>query len=253
MKLLFAASTALLLALTTARAQMSLTSNTYTQDFDALPAAGGISTLPAGWAFIETGFAANAAFSEGNGSSRSGDTFNYGSVSSVDRALGTLRTRKLISTFGAGFINNTGSMITQLSLSYMGEEWRLGKSGRTDQLNFEYSTDATSLTTGTWINFNSLDFVTPNTTGRGAHDGNAAANQTALSATIMNLTLSTGSTIWIRWTDPNVRRADDGLAIDNFSLTAATAEVQAVPEPATWMLMGAGLLFGTQLFRRKWK
>ena len=250
MKLLFATFTASVLALTAAQAQISLTGNTYLQDFDNMPTSEGISILPFGWAFFETGSKADAALRLGNGSSRKGDTFSFGSVESGDRALGTLRTRRLVSTIGAEFTNTTGAIITQLDLSYVGEQWRLGRTGRTDRLDFQYSTDATSLTNGTWIDFNSLDFVTPNTTGHGAHDGNAAANRTELSATI-NLVLSPGSTLWIRWTDPNKRRRDDGLAVDDFAVTAVTAE--AVPEPATWMLMGSGLLLGTQLFRRKWK
>ena len=51
------------------------------------------------------------------------------------------------------------------------------------------------------------------------------------------------ATFWIRWTDFNVFQADDGLAVDDFSLTAA-------PEPATYALLGGGLA-GIGFSRRK--
>ena len=55
------------------------------------------------------------------------------------------------------------------------------------QLDFQYSLDATSLTTGTWVNVNALDFLTPNTATVGAKDGNAVGNRTHLAATISGL------------------------------------------------------------------
>src|SRR5262249_8635351 len=51
----------------------------------------------------------------------------------------------------------------------------------------------------------------------GAKDGNAV--QTALSATITGLNLAAGQGLAVRWVDVDVSGADDGLAVDNFSLT----------------------------------
>jgi hypothetical protein len=46
-----------------------------------------------------------------------------------------------------------------------------------------------------------------------------SANQAAVSASITGLSIANGATIWIRWSDFNASSADDGLAVDNFSLT----------------------------------
>src|SRR5262249_49177624 len=53
----------------------------------------------------------------------------------------------------------------------------------------------------------------------GALDGNAAANRAAISFTITGLSIANGATFFIRWLDFNASGADDGLAVDDFSLT----------------------------------
>ncbi len=73
--------------------------------------------------------------------------------------------------------------------------------------------------TGTWTNVAALNFVTPDTATTGAKNGNAAADRTALSSTISALSIANGATFWIRWTDIDATGADDGLAVDDFSLT----------------------------------
>src|SRR5689334_8908793 len=109
-----------------AHAQISLTGSAYTQDFDTLANSGTSSTVPAGWAFSESGSAANGAYSAGTGSGTAGDTYSFGASGSTERAFGTLQSGSNIPTIGASFMNNTGSTIGQLDLSYVGEEWRLG-------------------------------------------------------------------------------------------------------------------------------
>ena len=104
-------------------------------------------------------------------------------------------------------------------ISYTGEEWRLGTSGRADRLDFQISTDATSLTTGTWTDVDTLDFNSPITTTVGALDGNAAANRTMIMGTVPGLMMPNGATFWIRWNDLNATGADDGLWVDDFCLT----------------------------------
>jgi predicted extracellular nuclease len=204
-------------------AQISLTSGTYTQDFNTLANSGTSSTLPSGWLFEESGTNANTTYSAGTGSGTAGDTYSFGSTSSTDRAFGGLLSGSLIPTIGAFFQNNTGATINSLTISYTGEQWRLGALGREDRLEFEYSTNATSLLSGTFTSVTALNFISPVTGPTvGALDGNASANRTTLTHTITGLSISSGAVFYIRWLDFNAAGADDGTAIDDFSLSFTT-------------------------------
>ncbi|HPG94670.1 MAG TPA: Calx-beta domain-containing protein, partial [Dokdonella sp.] len=195
-----------------------------TQNFDTLSNTAGSTTnnltIP-GWFLTESGGGArdNEQYAVDTGGSNTGDSYSYGAAASTDRALGGLRSGTLIPIFGACLTNNTGATISSLDIAYTGEEWRLGVAGRTDQLNFEYSTNATDLVTGTWTGVAALNFVTPDTVTVGAKNGNAAADRTALSTNIGSLAIANGATFWLRWTDIDVSGVDDGLAVDDFSLT----------------------------------
>jgi uncharacterized repeat protein (TIGR01451 family) len=196
----------------------------YTQNFDTLSNSAGSTTnnltIP-GWFMTESGGGArdNEQYAVDTGASATGDTYSYGAAGSTERALGALRSGTLIPLFGACFTNNTGATITSLSVAYVGEEWRLGTAGRTDEIDFSYSTNATDLSTGTWTPVSALNFVTPDTATTGAKNGNAASERTSLSSTISSLSIAPGATVWIRWTDLDASGADDGLAVDDFSLT----------------------------------
>lgn len=192
----------------------------YTEDFNSLANSGTSSTVPNGWHFVETGTNANTIYTAGTGSSNTGDTYSFGASGSSERAFGGLLSGSLVPAIGASFTNNTGATINEITITYTGEQWRLGATGRTDRLDFQMSTDATSLTNGTWADHDALDFNGPVSTGTtGALDGNAEANRTQISHTITELNIANGATFWIRWTDFNASGADDGLAIDDFSLT----------------------------------
>ena len=210
-----------------------------TQSFDALANTGATNELTIrGWALSEAGTSPNQLYGSGTGSSNAGDTYSFGSVAATDRALGGLQSGTVIPTIGAAFTNNTGLTLTSLLVSYFGEQWRNGGANAIDTLDFQISTNATSLTTGTWTDVNALDFNSPIVSAvAAALDGNLAANRTAVSSEITGLTLASGATIWIRWTDFNVAGSNAGLAIDDFSITArsltAAADAGTVAENAT--------------------
>jgi len=210
----------------------------YFQNFDSLEKSGkgkNNKTLPSGWAIAESGDE-DSGYRADNGSLKAGGMYSYGANGSTDRALGSLRQgggngpqSGNFGVFGANFQNTSGSAVARLNISYTGEEWRLGADGRgPDRLQFQYSLNASSLTSGTWINAPSLNFLTPNLTGVGAHDGNLAVNQTQIAGSIGFLNIPVGGTFWVRWVDANLpgHESEDGLAIDNFSITA-------IPEAAT--------------------
>ena len=196
----------------------------YSQDFDTLAATGSSSTVPLGWDFVEAGTNANTTYTAGAGASNAGNTYSFGTSDTAERALGGLRSGSLIPTFGASFRNDTGAQVASAAITYNGEQWRLGTLSREDRLDFQFSTNATSLTTGSWTDLDTLDFVAPTTAGTlGPFDGNASTNRTAKAGTIGGLSLAPGSVFWVRWTDLDATNADDGLAVDDFTLTPLAA------------------------------
>lgn len=133
--------------------QITSLNTIFQQFFDTLINTAGTTTntlLPDGWTFNEVGGGArdNEQYGVDTGASTTGDTYSYGTAGSTDRALGSLLSGTLNSTFGASFTNSSGSTITSLLIEYIGEQWRLGTAGRTDRLDFQISFDATDLTTG---------------------------------------------------------------------------------------------------------
>jgi DNA/RNA endonuclease G (NUC1) len=197
----------------------------YNQNFDTLANSGTTNNLTInGWYLNESGTATanNGQYAAGTGSGNSGDVYSFGATSSTERAFGTLLSGTLTPSIGAQFTNNTGSIITSLDVAYTGEMWRAGVTNRNaaDRLDFQLSTNATSLTTGTWVDYNNLDYNSSNINATaGALVGNNPGNQTAVSFSITGLNIPNGASVWIRWTDFDISSSDDGLAIDSFSLT----------------------------------
>lgn len=210
-----------------------------TENFNTLSNTAGSTTntaLPTGWYLTETGLGArdNEQYAVDTGGSTTGDIYSYGAAASTERAFGELRSGTLIPLFGVKFTNNTGSTITSLDVSYTGEQWRFGGVHSTvaDRLDFQYSVNATDLSTGTYLDANALDFNPPITAGTaGALDGNAAANRTALSSTITGLSIPNGATFFIRFNDVDATGADDGLAVDDFSVTPHATASTPTPTP----------------------
>lgn len=212
----------MLLCTFTTQAQISITSyhTPYYQNFNSLANTGTENTLvPYGWSFLEEGTTLNA-YSANDGTNFSGGIFSFGSSGSTERALGSLNTGSIACYYGAYFINNTGGLITRLTIEYTGEHWSSGWYNRRDSLAFQYSTNASSLKTGEWNNFIDLNFVGGTFNFCGALNGNLPENSYFISATIENLSIAAGDVFWIRWKDIKVAWENDGLAIDDFSLSA---------------------------------
>jgi hypothetical protein len=193
----------------------------YSQDFDTLAPVGSSSSLPPGWALAEMGTGADSSYTASSGSRTVGDTYSYGEAT-TERALGTLQDATNVPTIGARFRNDTGAPIWWVSIRYAGEEWRRGnQSGFQDRLDFQYSTDATSLTTGNWTDVSSLDLMSPVVSGAaGPQDGNSFLCCRRTVDSRFTATVPAGGELWIRWLDSDQTGADDGLAIDDFSLVA---------------------------------
>jgi hypothetical protein len=192
----------------------------YTQDFNSLPNTG-TGTLPAGWSLFESGSSADSAVTADNGSNVTADSYSYGPTGAAERALAVLSGSGFTGWFGASFENLTGASIGSIQIAYTGEQWRLGTAGHTDSLFFEYSTNATSVTSGIFKALSDLDFKTLDTSTPGGYDGNITRE--ARSGTIVPGVKFTGTTpLWIRWRNPYSGVAEDGLAVDDLSVTPWT-------------------------------
>ncbi|HKO96946.1 MAG TPA: C25 family cysteine peptidase [Pyrinomonadaceae bacterium] len=233
---------------------ISITTGTaYTQNFDTLTNSGVATTNtlppPAGFAIGETiptgqsSTVANGDYRVGTGSSATGDTYSFGAAAgNTERALGSLTVGSITPVrYGARFQNDTGITITALTIQYTGEQWR-GGTATTDKLDFAHSLDATSLSTGIWVDVDLLDFTTPNTATDGALDGNAVGNRTTVTNTITGLNIPNGSTFWIRWSDTDVTGTDDGLSVDDFSLEVSSTTAVKISSFTSSLVMQQGVV-----------
>lgn len=201
----------------------------FTETFNTLSATGSnnsSSSVPSEFAFVEN--PGNLTYSADNGSSSAADTYSYGATGSSDRAFGEITSSAVRSRIGACFVNNTNHAITSFLIGYTGEEWRLAVNGGTgDRLDFQYSTDATSVTAGTYIDVDALDFTTPSTVTAGAKNGNSAANRHVFAPLAITpfSPIQPEKVFYIRWEPTLVAGANtnDGLAIDDFSIGVALA------------------------------
>ncbi len=267
---LTAAMAAVVLAAPSAEAQIAITSGlglTYQQDFNSLlrtttaeawvnnadtasandaPRLIGLSGWYAG-SFGTTTTTPNIR--AGTGSNTAGSFYSFGAANAEDRALGTLPTDASASAsmrIGARFVNNTADIITGFSFLYDGEQWRKAQvtAAQNNQFVVAYAIFGAglgSLDSASYSpNLASATFNTPVDGGDNvgaALDGNDAANRVAgLGATVTDLQLLPGEEIWLRWFDSNSSSADQGIGIDNFSITFTP-----VPEPTTAALLGLGL------------
>src|SRR5262249_25950852 len=150
------------------------------------------------------------------GSSNTSGNYNYGSTGASDRALGSLAANSIQRDTEAHFMNISGSVINALTISYTGEEWRVGGNGSVNKgLVLEYSVDGVNFSPlGAQFNFN-----TPIDSGSAsALDGNAAANRVTGIGGIYTPTpaITNGQLFFLRWADGDNTSADNGMAVDDF-------------------------------------
>lgn len=208
---------------------ISALGTSYTEDFNTLASTSTSTVVPTNWNFLEVGSNANTVYTAGTGSSTTGDTYSFGVTSNPERAWGALNSNSLDTVwFGAQYTNNTGSTITDLKVTYTGEQWRKVTNRLIpDTIYFLYSTNATGLgiLNGTWNSVPQLQFLTPaanygSTVTSGALNGNLTANSQTLTYTLTGLSIANGQSIWLAWIDENITGSDDGMAIDDVNIVA---------------------------------
>ena len=227
-----------------AQTPVNFSGTSISESFSTLAASGTSAVVPAGFGFVETGSALDGTYAAGTGSDNTGNTYSFGTGIATERAFGAVQSSAVISTIGVRITNTSGSTLTSLTVGYTGEKWRGGTGSSIDRLDFQYSTGATAIQTGAFLDFNGLDFASPITLGSTVSlDGNALANRTVIAPTILTgVTLAPGATITLRWLDLDASGQDDGLAIDDFSFSATVGEVQTLSNNAGFRLLSVPVL-----------
>ncbi len=232
----------LLLALSTfafAQTPHNMQWGSYTQNFNSLlnNTMNTNTVYPSGWSVFEYGSSssANQAYRGSTGSSTAGDAYSYGAANSNERSFGSQASGSNNVSFGFGFINNTGYALTSIDVAATMEQWREGSGAGLDSSYFSYSTTATGIddTAAAWTSLAALDlFSASNVLTTGALDGNLALNQNTIAGTI-TVALPTSGTIFFKWIDLNSAGSDDGLSVDDLSLTLYDMNGPLPPGPPT--------------------
>lgn len=210
----------------------------YAQNFDSLASSGTVNpwtnnvTLP-GWYISKTtspGTVTNYAAS--TGADNGGAIYSFGDSGSGERALGSLASGTP-GNFACGvrFVNNTASAQTNFTISYTGEEWRVA-SANLQKLAFAFQigallTNSDAANVQTWTAFSALDFNSPNTNLNGtarALAGNDPTNRVVFTNVVLTgVVVQPGQEIFFRWYDTDDTGSDDGLAIDDLTVSFQAA------------------------------
>jgi hypothetical protein len=210
---------------------------TYNENFDGMGPTG--TAYLTGWTAIRYAgsgtVGATLTMAVTDGSANSGNVYNSGTATAVDRSFGSLGSGSTVPRFGASFKNSTGSSITTINLTGVMEQWRSGSVSTVNEVTaFEYSLDATDLTSGTWVAVPAFDLAEKLTSSAAAAavDGNLTENQTNLTASITGINWTQNSTIWIRWSDVDNTGSDGLYTIDNMVMAVTTGTANPDPEPS---------------------
>ncbi len=226
----------------TAFGQIPMSSGTYSQNFDSLANTGtGIAwtnnvTLPGWYASKSAGSQDVTNYNAGTGSSTTGAFYSFGGSGSTERALGSLASGTPGNfAYGIRFTNDTGFARTNFIVSYTGEQWRVANTGL-QQLTCWYRlggslTNADASSALLWTALPALDFTSPNTNATQTLNGNVATNRTVFTNVgLAGVTVDVGQELFLRWFDVDDAGNDDGLALDNLTVTFGSSFIPQPPD-----------------------
>lgn len=180
------------------------------------------------------------------GSSSGGETssglYSFDTSATAGGSVASLGLQPSGSTFTPGSVtmsvmNDTGLAINSWDIGY--DLFVLNDQARANELNFSFSTNGTDFTAVT-----ALDFVSDQA-AEGSPEWVRNQQSTNLSASVAD-----GAQLFLRWSGHDVSGSGsrDEFAIDNISVTA---NVAAVPEPASAAVLGLVAACGVFVRRRK--
>jgi hypothetical protein len=212
-----------------------------TENFDAM-AASGTAALPANWKISVAGAAAPTWSAGGNftavnfqassGAPATGGRYNWGTTAATDRSLGIMSSGSYASpnSIMAFYRNTNASNLTQLSVSYKGERYRVNTAAASIQ--FFYSTDGT-----TWTAVAAGDIAAASfPTGASAYTFGAPLVVNVAAFNITGLNIANNGNIYLRWNLNTTGGNSQGIGIDDVSVTATFATSNTI---TTGTLTGA--------------
>jgi hypothetical protein len=221
---------------TDSRAQISLSGGTYSQNFNSLASSSASNTnwldnsTLSGWYASQKSGGALTNYRVSTGSSTASALYSFGSSSDTERALGSMAGGIPNDfAYGARFTNNTANAVSNITISYVGEQWRRG-STNLQSLTFSYCISGTPITNAdpagsiySWTPVPSLDFHSPNLGSSAAIDGNDPTNRQVFSGIFLtNAAVLPGQELFLRWLDVDDTGFDHGLAIDDLLVSFAS-------------------------------
>ncbi len=203
----------LVLTWTSSRAQIGISAlpYAYTQNFNNYNpsnASNLAATLPSGW----TATGASAYQGRATGTGNSGGYYAYGSGS--DYSAGALRSGQLTITYAVSFVNNSATTITDLTLSWNYEQWRFANN------DSGWDVTGTGALAGN-ATLNSKDFNGVSTGTNGT-----VATTPVAAFTLSGLSIAPGQSFGLSWATTDGTSADNGVAIDDFSISASAVVLQ---------------------------
>ena len=229
-----------------ASAQIPMSGGSYSQNFDSLASVGtGIGwtnnvTLPGWYASKSVAPHDVTNYNASTGSSTTGAFYSFGGSGSTARALGSVASGTPGNfAYGIRFTNDTGLVRTNLLVSYTGEQWRVANAGL-QKLTCWYQTglsltNADAPNAQTWTALPALDFTSPNTNATQSLNGNDPTNRVVFTNVLLaGVVVDAGREFFLRWFDTDDAGAsDDGLALDNLTVSFGTGFTNIPPPPDT--------------------
>lgn len=211
MKVNFVWLSLFLLFVSSVHGQISITSLPYNPAVETFnsynPISASSTNIPAGWTLSSSG--TSTYNGKGTGTSNTGGYWAYGTTSPDEYSLGALRSGTPGNiTYSVSFTNNSGVTISSLTLSWDYEQWRYANTSG-------WNCSGTGALSGN-STIDSKDFT-------GSSSGtNGTVTVTGVSSfTLTGLSIANGQTFGISWITTDVSGSDNGIAIDNFSISAS--------------------------------
>ena len=176
-------------------------------------------------------------------SNSKGFWFNFGTDS--DRAIGGSPGGSTGTMhYGVALTNNTGGTLTEMTIAFDWERWFLADASASapQNMSFHWSTDATSLTSGTYTEVSDALLTFTAVPPSADRLWLATPEVYARDFTVTGIDWQDGETLWLRWQDINEPGGDHGVGINN-------VQFSAIPEPSSVLL--SSLVCFIALLRRR--